>query len=253
MIVYTKMRLALTLIIFSFICTSAMSQEERLRGQVINGKTGLPVPYASVLIANKGKGMGATDKGKFNFLIENGDSLRISSIGYETLTLLINFEELDLSIENKFELQPTVYELDSIEIMQLSDNFYLKKPKLDTLDLGFYNPRYIMDWTEINTLPNTNGLAGFTITGILNSFDKDLKQKKIINEFKKSEEFKKQRQAEREKYFNKELVKRVTRIDDRVIDEFMEFCNFLDGQIIGKTEYQVTLLILKKYKEFLVR
>ena len=91
------------------------------------------------------------------------------------------------------------------------------------------------------------------ITGFLNAFDKDLQQRKILRKIRQAEAFKKERQAEREKYFNKDLVKRVTRIDDRVIDEFMEYCNFLDGQIIGKTEYEVTLLILEKYKTFLWR
>ncbi|KYG78302.1 MULTISPECIES: carboxypeptidase-like regulatory domain-containing protein [Roseivirga] len=248
------MRLVLTLFLLITCCFSAIGQEELLRGKIVDAKTGFAVPYASVLLSNKSQGMGASGEGKFRFEVENGDTLQISSIGYETLQLLIDRDKLDFDKENVFELKPAVYELDSIEIIQLSDNFYLKRPKLDTLELGIYRPRIIRDWNQMQTIPFAHeGQMGITISGFLNSFDKKIQQEKIINEFKKSKEFKKQRQAEREKYFNKELVKRVTRIDDRVIDEFMEYCNFLDGQIIGKTEYQVTLLILKKYKEFLVR
>lgn len=248
------MRLTFTICLLLSICSYALGQEESLRGKVIDAKTGFPVPYASVLIKNKSRGIGATGEGKFRFPIENGDTLQISSIGYETLTLSLNFDEIDFSKENIFKLSPTVYELDSIEVIQLSDDFYLKRPKRDTLSLGIYKPSQIRDWNKIQTIPYMqNGEIGMVITGIFNDFDKKIQQEKIIKAFEESEAFKIKRQEEREKYFNKELVKRVTRIDDRVIDEFMEFCNFLDGQIIGKSEYEVTLLILKKYKAFLIR
>ena len=48
----------------------------------------------------------------------------------------------------------------------------------------------------------------------------------------------------------KDLVRRVTRIDERVIDEFMDYCNFLDYEIIGKSEYEITIIVLKKYQAF---
>ena len=218
----------------------------------MDAKTGYPVPYASVLVKNKGKGIGATGEGKFGFPIELTDTLQISSIGYETLTFSLN-DSLDYSTEIIFKLAPKVYDLDSIQVIQLSDNFYLKKPTFDTLDIGIRLPSVVRDWNEIQTLPLTTGEAGIVITGFLNDFDKSIRQQRIINEFEKADEFTKKRLAEREKYFNKDLVKRVTRIDDRVIDEFMEFCNFLDGQILGKSEYEMTLLILERYKAFLIR
>ncbi len=227
-------------------------QERQLRGKVIDAQTGNPVSYASVLIKNKGRGMGATGEGKFKFNITLNDTLQISSIGYETLTLPIT-EQLDLTEEQIFKVFPTVYDLDSIQVIQLTDDFYLKRPKFDTLDLGLPKPSIIRDWNQIQTLPLTNGEAGIVITGFLNDFDKNIRQQRIINAFEKADQFTKERITKREKYFNKDLVKRVTRIDDRVIDEFMEFCNFLDGQIIGKSEYEITLLILEKYKAFLVR
>ena len=51
----------------------------------------------------------------------------------------------------------------------------------------------------------------------------------------------------------KGLVRRVTRIDEHVIDEFMDYCNFLDYEIIGKSEYEITIIVLKKYQAFLRR
>ncbi|WP_420385043.1 carboxypeptidase-like regulatory domain-containing protein [Roseivirga sp.] len=244
------------LIIFFFLASSLMvqAQTERLSGKVVDAETGFPVPYASVLVSNKGQGIGASVDGRFQFRVEKGDTLQISSIGFETLSIALNFDEIDFSETVIFKLKPAAYELDSIQVIQLTDNFYLKRPKFDTLDIGIRIPKNVTDWNEIQVDPVVkNGEIGFVISGVFNDFDKRIQQSRIINEYKKSKEFQDKRQAEREKYFNKKLVKRVTRIDDRVIDEFMEFCNFLDGQIIGKSEYEITKLILEKYKAFLRR
>ncbi|WP_286756282.1 carboxypeptidase-like regulatory domain-containing protein [Roseivirga sp. UBA838] len=248
------MRTCYSLIVMLATTLLLQAQESQpLSGVVLDSKTGFPVPYASILIKNKQQGMGATGKGTFRLNLSLGDTLQISSIGYETLTIGLDSSNTNFSEVSIFKLNPAVYDLDSLEIFELSDHFYLKRPKRDTLDIGVSLPAVPRDWSRPQTLPLTTGEAGVIITGFLNSFDKTLKQKQILNEFSKADAFRKQRAAEREKYFNKELVKRVTRIDDRVIDEFMEFCNFLDGQIIGKTEYEITLLILERYKAFLRR
>lgn len=230
-----------------------LGQNELLKGKVVDTESGEGVPFANILVKNKNAGVGAKENGSFEFRVDSNDTLSITSIGYKPLMFVINLEELDLTEQILFKLEPTTYELDSVQVIHLTENFYLRRPTLDTLDLGLYNPSQIRDWDKMQILPAENGEAGFVITGFLNDFDKDLQQRKDLKKIKEAEAFKKQRKAEREQYFNKALVKRVTRIDDRVIDEFMEYCNFLDGQIIGKTEYEVTLLILKKYKEFLWR
>ena len=137
----------------------------------------------------------------------------------------------------------------------MKDNFYLKKPIWDTLEIEnpYLNTTNPTDWTKSNIISNTDGSVGFAITGFLNSFDKDLQQKKYLERFKKAEKFRTDRKAELEKKFNKVFVKDITDIDDRIIEEFMEFCNFSNGEILRATEYELTVMILARYKEFLVR
>lgn len=247
------MRLVILIFLLTFTLVSIRAQTQLLKGKVVDTESGNGVPFASISMINKNAGIGAKENGAFEFRVSQNDTLEITSIGYKPLQYIIDLKETDFNRQILFKLDPTVYDLDSIQVIQLTNGFYLKKPTFDTLDLGFYNPSIIRDWDKMQTLPVGNGEAGMVITGFLNAFDKDLQQRKILRKIRQAEAFKKERQAEREKYFNKDLVKRVTRIDDRVIDEFMEYCNFLDGQIIGKTEYEVTLLILEKYKTFLWR
>ena len=184
-----------------------------------------------------------------------GDEIRITSVGYKPWFYTIS--EIDRKDKRAYIVQMDlkVYELEEVEVFELSDNFYLKKPKRDTLEidnpfLNTVNPR---DWNYSQFVPNTNGQAGFALTGLFNAFDRRVIQEKKLNELRKAKEFTQERQKIREQYFNKDIVSRITRIDDRVVDEFMDYCDFLDYEIIGKSEYEMTVLVLKKYHAFLRR
>lgn len=198
--------------------------------------------------------MATKPNGQFSFQALLNDEIKISSIGYQEYVFMITEEFKDLDEPFKIDLTPRTYLLDSVEVIHWSDQFYLKRPIWDTLK--FDNPFQTdnpTDWTKTNIIPNSDGNAGFTITGFLNSFDKDLRQKKYLQRFKEAEKFQLERKAQLERKFNKTFVKEITDIDDRVLDEFMAFCNFRDGEILRATEYELTLMILRKYEAFLIR
>lgn len=251
------MRKATLLVFFLALAMASYGQSESFsfEGLALDVDTNEPIAFATVRVLNRNKGMATTNTGSFQFDALVGDEVKISSIGYHDYIFVITEEFKDLKEPFKAYLIPRTYVLDSVEVIQMRDNFYLKKPIWDTLEfqnpfLNTTNPR---DWSKSNIVPNTDGSAGFAITGFLNSFDKDLQQKRYLDRFKKADKFRADRKAELEKKFNKEFVKEITNIDDRVIEEFMEFCDFRDGQILRATEYELTVMILARYKEFLVR
>jgi len=251
------MKWVLTLLFLFSLLSISYAQEEdtkRLKGRVMNADDKTAVAFATILITNKKKGAASNEAGFFDIPVELGDQIQITSIGYHPNMLIITQDYLDTEAVIPIFLLPKTYELDSVTVIQMTDDFYLKRRVWDTLKIQnpylTSNPR---DWGTVNTLPNTNGLAGVTITGFLNSFDKDLQQKRYLDRFEKAKRFKEEREAELAKRFNKEMVKEITNIDDRVIDEFMEFCDFRDGEILRSSEYEMVVKILAKYKQFLVR
>lgn len=239
-----------------FLALKTQGQEERFifKGQVLNADNNSVVAFASIVVVNENKGTASNENGRFTFEAQVGQQIKITSIGFHPHLFIITNDHKNADQVIPIKLLPKTYELDSVVVIQMRDNFYLKRPIWDTLQIQnpylSNNPR---DWGQINTLGNTDGSAGFTITGFLNSFDKDLKQKRYLQRFAEAERFRSDRKKEIEKRFNKALVKKITRIDDRVIDEFMEFCDFRDGVILRSTEYELTVLILEKYKAFLLR
>jgi hypothetical protein len=251
-----EVKWGLTILLFLILSFKALGQQDSFvfKGQAIDAETKEGIGFATVLLTNKNKGTATDNKGDFIIQVETGDILRLSSVGYHAQVIIITAEFKESKEAIPIFLLPKTYELDSVEVIQMSDNFYLKKRVWDTLTINNpylgANPR---DWGKTNVLPNTNGLAGVTITGFLNSFDKDLQQKKYLQRFAEAEKFKTERKAALEKKFNKTFVKAITGIDDRVIEEFMEFCDFRDGVILRSTKYELTVLILEKYKQFLMR
>ncbi len=83
-----------------------------LNGTVIDGSTGKPIAGANVIVDDSEAGAAADEDGKFS--IENittGASVTASAIGYETLTLFADSEELN------FELSSVAVEMSALEVL----------------------------------------------------------------------------------------------------------------------------------------
>ncbi len=227
-----------------------------LRGQLLDSASKKPMAFASVLVLNKNKGIASNPSGKFEIPVSIGDSIKISSVGYADYTFLVTSEMRAKGYVKTIEMTEEALALDDFRIYQMSDNFYLRRKVLDTLDPPVKGVNVLgmpVIGPPSKFVPQESGDVTLLSIPIFQEISKNPKQARIIRKMEEAEVFQTQRQKEREKYFNKALVKRVTRIDDRVIDEFMEFCNFLDGEILGRSEFDITKKILIKYQAFLRR
>ena len=63
----------------------------QLSGMVLDGTSGqlLPVPYATVLITNDGRGTYANLEGFFSIVTHKGDSIVFSALGYDDVTFIV--------------------------------------------------------------------------------------------------------------------------------------------------------------------
>jgi hypothetical protein len=246
-------RFLLTLAVIIF-CLGASAQEVTiaLKGEIVDARSQEPVLFSTVLVVNKKKGIASDTDGKFEFPVNYKDKIRITSIGYEPLEFTITEQLIAQYPAGLYiQLKPSVFELDSIVVTGLSESFYLRRKEGVPIDLGFVDPDAPKkDWTKPQA-GFENG--GFVISGLLSSLDKKVKEKRQLNKLLAAIEEEQARKNKAEAKFNPEFVKAVTRIDDRVIAEFIEFCNFYETEIIQASEYELTQKILKKYNEFLRR
>jgi hypothetical protein len=231
---------------------NAHGQTVVLKGEIVDAQSQEPVLFATVLVINKNKGIASNTVGKFEIPLDYNDKIKITSIGYEPVLFTITEKLIEDHPSGLYiQMKPSIRELDSVVVTGLSESFYLRRQKGVPIDMGFIDPNAPKtDWT-VPQAGFANG--GFVISGLLSSMDKKVREKRKLNELLAAIEEENSRKNQAEAKFNREFVKAVTRIDNRVIDEFMEFCNFYQTEIIQASEYQLTQKILKKYDEFLKR
>ncbi|MCB0633123.1 MAG: carboxypeptidase-like regulatory domain-containing protein [Saprospiraceae bacterium] len=87
-----KNRYIFLILIFSFITTLAVAQRTsenliQFSGMVLDGSTEelYPVPYTNILVKNKGRGTYSDFQGFFSIVVEKGDTMVFSAIGYKTV------------------------------------------------------------------------------------------------------------------------------------------------------------------------
>ncbi len=255
------MKRFLTICALLLLASSSFAQNERgffLKGQLVDSVTKAPLAFASIVVINKNKGIASTPEGTFEIPVALGDSIKISSVGYADYIFQVTMDMRKSGAVETIEMSQQPLALDDFVISQMSDDFYLKRKLLDTMAA----PVMGINVLGLPTLgppskfvpePDPQFQLFSVSVPIFQELSKNPKQARIIRKMKEATAFQAQRKKERDKYFNKGLVKRVTRIDDRVIDEFMEFCNFLDGEILGRSEFDITQKILIKYQAFLRR
>jgi len=236
--------------------TAASAQEKEpflLKGKVLDAESQEGVPMVHVIVENKRKGTSGDSEGNFKVPVALGDLVQITSIGYAPIEFIVTEDfEAYKGQEMILFMIPKVYELDSVVVIHLSDDFYLRRKKNEPIEIVGLpkptdNPR---DWSKPQVVVDGNGIG---IYGLLNIFDKQLQQKKKVRELQAAIDAENERKAKADAKYNRSLVKEITGIDDRVIEEFMEFCAFTEGEVIRASEYEITARLLSRYHAFLRR
>lgn len=88
-----------------------------LRGTVLDGSTGRPVPFSSVAVPARAAGTVANAEGQFTLPVRPGELVQVSSVGYETVVLAAHPRG-----EWVVRLRPTSYALADVQVSARSQN-----------------------------------------------------------------------------------------------------------------------------------
>lgn len=91
-----KSRYTFLILICSLITTMALGQRSsenliQFSGMVLDGSTEelYPVPYTNILVKGKGRGTYSDFQGFFSIVVEKGDTMAFSAVGYKTVEFVI--------------------------------------------------------------------------------------------------------------------------------------------------------------------
>ena len=108
------MRLVTSIIVFLLFITG-YSQEQQVI--VLDSSTHNPIPYSTITFIGKKGGLYSNERGVFKINTQQNDSIRISCLGYSTLTMKVR------SLKNKVYLKPEVIQLDQVNLLSEPSSF----------------------------------------------------------------------------------------------------------------------------------
>lgn len=113
-------------ILFLLIVQSTYSQT--LEGKVIDSVTNQPIEYANITLMTKNKGVYANVNGNYNFDISKHlyDTLKVSSIGYNSKLIILDKFENKKNIKLDISLSQKITQLDEV-VLNLKKKKYNKK------------------------------------------------------------------------------------------------------------------------------
>ena len=164
--------------IFFVVASFVVYPQEVIKGKIVDGKTGNPIPYANILIKNTHYGTISNEQGNFSLVIPNGKSfpvtLLVSSIGYKTKEVLIRragkVHDIELKqlpvilndVEIKENKKPTTVK----ELMKNTWENYSENIIADTIQKTYFSRSYAMhdkfffsEKSIVSTLDNNFNLS----------------------------------------------------------------------------------------------
>lgn len=241
-------KIYVTILLISVLHVAYGQQSDSLylmSGQVVGQDNVSPVSFAHIVNVDQKWGVVSDTLGFFNIWAVSGDTLNVSAIGYHYKEFKVeDFSDtlVKIPVENR------IYEIREAKISYLGTykDFEYKVVHLELPDLGI-NPAVgnIFNYVEPPPLfvePTVTSPASLMYV----LFSKDAKDKKKYIELEKETKIK---NGVRERY-NKEIVKKITGLEDLEAQRFMKFCGFKDEYILSIDDYNLYSEILLRLDAF---
>jgi hypothetical protein len=210
--------------------------------------------FANIYNPRTMRGTISDKNGYFRYYALPGDTLWFSNMGYYPLHFAVNGEP-GSKIRDTFYLKSRVYKIQDVEILALTRyeklRYDIKNMKIPR-DIENARNNFPVVNHNVNAFYDRNnenfGLVLSPISALYDAFSKEGKERRKLAELQRQDAIK----AEIEPHFNKTMVMRITGLDDRSAQEFIEFCNFSEEFLLNAPDYYIIEIILEQYEEFCV-
>ena len=221
---------------------SGFSQEKSVYGKVIDSSTKKGISTLNVLNKRSNQVVATNDTGDFYIRAIAGDSIIITSFGYNRKGILWDGKERNPVFEVK--LQPFMLQELVVKDKKLSD---LHKEIQDFLA----NPndskaiRNEILKSMLNTNTSQPGI-GISIDALYDMFSKEGKVNRKLADM----QFQDAKSFYSDLKYNKQVVAQITHLQEEDLADFMVFCKPTQDFILNATDYELTFKILKCLGDF---
>jgi len=226
----------------------ASAQRNYLFGSVVDSTN---YPLSDVYVRNTTAGLitNTDTEGDFRIPVQEGDTLVISYIGYETILQEINSDLLQ-NESTTFQLSAKTTFLDEVTITRFPEYQQFKQQLLatDPGDSSFevYGvPKVVI--TQEDRLNASLAIRG-PFSAVHNTFSKRAKEQKKVRKLLQNQEG---RDKARTK-FTRDWVSEMTRLEGDKLTSFIAYCNFSEKYLVETPEYVIhedMMALLPKFLE----
>ncbi len=221
---------------------SGFSQEKSVYGKVIDSSSKKGISTLNVLNKRSNQIVATNDTGDFYIRAVAGDSIIITSFGYNRKGILWDGKDRNPVFEVK--LQPFMLQELVVKDKKLSD---LHKEIQDFLA----NPndskaiRNEILKSMLNTNTSQPGI-GISIDALYDMFSKEGKMNRKLADM----QFQDAKSFYADLKYNKQVVAQITHLQEEDLADFMVFCKPTQDFILNATDYELTFKILKCLGDF---
>lgn len=235
------------LISLATLSLNAQNRVIEITGKIISHNTEKAIPFATVLNVEKNTVALSDTLGFFHITMLEKEHLRISAIGYNTVTL--NFEEIQANETNVYiiRLKRKVYELSGIDVFDARwKDFEFDFKNVQPEDNE--TQQRIQDWFYTLISPQELALiTSSTAIGIPIHF-KTPREKQL----KKLEKIKAREHKSNviHKKYNMKIVSEITGLEEQELEDFMTWCNFNTEFLYYANDYDITNAVRKRFEQY---
>jgi len=241
--------LLVIVIVTSFNSFAQKNNLKKLHGTVLNADGYKPISNANVININSGFVAISNDEGVFEIQYNDFDSLKISSIGFETKYYVYPGKS-NRDIYDFITLKTNIYNLPEVKIFPYKDYDEFKKAfvELDVKEQPTIDLHLPKDLQAMPTSGNGGLVISGAITALYNILSKQGRAYMHYLDVIEHEDY----NRTLEKKYNVLVVKNVTGlIDDEETVKFMQFCKLPEEFVYKSNEYELYKAILDCYDSYL--
>lgn len=253
-----KVNSYLIILVFFLLGSLSVMGQNVVHFKILSSVDGQPVSFAMIEDRTQNTKFLSDDKGEMDMAIQDSTLVRISALSYHDHFVFYRSGNSDKAIEIK--LLPQVYELEEFVLNPYHTVALFKRAvlELQLVDsnaisaqlflLGSLKPYELQAENFQSQDVVTIGL-GSPISAIYNLTSKRAKSQRKYRKLMHSD----YNVSLMQQKYNKQIVMKLTALEEgEELDKFLEYCEPSLEFILRSSEYEVALLILKRYDTFLL-
>lgn len=237
-------------IILLLVVQPVLAQEEddlidpvllQLRGKLVNKDDGTPIPYAHIVNTRTHGGTTTDEKGRFSLEMLNVDSLSVSAMGYMKSFVRIPARQNQDSLL-VISLRPVRYAIGEVKVSG-------EAKKVDMEGVGTGKPVDIdpeLRGDAFNKRPPWYAALFSPASFMQYHLSRREREKRDVREAMISD----QQWEYLSQYYNKEMVMKLTGLNEQEADSFMIWFNAKSVLTARSTEYDVRAAIIQEFENY---